>query len=82
MKPLVFYDFEVSKENLNKVVIWRDKLDELLEKVYEAGYNDGLKDKENPVIVTRQYIQQVISNSLASSSTKIGVYGNARTEFE
>lgn len=47
MKPLVFYDFEVSKENLNKVVIWRDKLDELLEKVYEAGYNDGLKDKKN-----------------------------------
>lgn len=87
MKPLVFYDFEVSKENLNKVVIWKDKLDEFLEKVYKAGYNDGLKDKEKPVTVNRGYAPMDIPSKLTSDnymfdSTRTSLYGSTGTEFK
>lgn len=45
MKPIVFYDFKPDKDDPNnKIVIKKSDLEELLDKTYEAGYQDGLKE--------------------------------------
>ena len=46
MKPLVFYDFEpaVNDPN-NSVTIKKHRLEEILQEVYNAGVEDGKKDK-------------------------------------
>ena len=46
MKPLIYYDFEpaVNDPN-NSVTIKKHKLEEILQEVYEAGVEDGKKDK-------------------------------------
>lgn len=45
MKPIVFYDFKPDKDDPNnKIVIKKSDLDELLNKTYEAGYQDGQKE--------------------------------------
>ena len=46
MKPLVFDDFEpaVNDPN-NSVTIKKHRLEEILQEVYEAGVEDGKKDK-------------------------------------
>ena len=45
MKPIVFYDFKPDKDDPNnKIVIKKSDLEELLDKTYEAGYQDGQKE--------------------------------------
>lgn len=46
MKPLVFYDFEpaVNDPN-NSITIKKHRLEEILQEVYNAGFEDGKKDK-------------------------------------
>ena len=46
MKPLVYYDFEpaVNDQN-NSVTIKKHRLEEILQEVYNAGVEDGKKDK-------------------------------------
>ena len=46
MKPLVFYDFTpaINDQN-NSVTIKKHRLEEILQEVYEAGVEDGKKDK-------------------------------------
>ena len=39
MKPLVYFDF-VEVEN-NKVMVDKDRLREILDEIYRAGYTDG-----------------------------------------
>lgn len=39
MKPLVYFDFKEA--NGDNVVIQKDRLKEILNEVYLAGYNDG-----------------------------------------
>lgn len=39
MKPIVFYDFYLMDNN--KITIEKEKLDKLLEDVYNAGLEDG-----------------------------------------
>ena len=46
MKPLVFYDFTpaINDQN-NSVTIKKHRLEEILQEVYEAGVEDGKKDR-------------------------------------
>lgn len=43
MKPLIYFDFETAGSDKNCLIIKKDRLTEILEEVYQAGYNDGLK---------------------------------------
>lgn len=54
MKPIVFYDFKPDKDDPNnKIVIKKTDLEELLNKTYEAGYQDGQKElRQNPTWIT------------------------------
>lgn len=54
MKPIVFYDFKPDKDDPNnKIVVKKSDLEELLNKTYEAGYQDGQKElKQIPVWTT------------------------------
>ena len=46
MKPLIYYDFEpaVNDPN-NSVTIKKHRLEEILQEVYNAGVEDGKKDR-------------------------------------
>lgn len=46
MKPIVFYDFYLMDNN--KVTIEKEKLDKLLEDVYNAGFKDGKRGYSYP----------------------------------
>lgn len=48
MKPLVYFDFKESNDE-NYVIVRKDKLQNILEEVYQAGYNDGIKIVKTPV---------------------------------
>ena len=53
MKPIVFYDFKPDKDDPNnKIVIKKTDLEELLNKTYEAGYQDGQKELRQPSWIT------------------------------
>lgn len=39
MKPLIYFDFKEA--NGDNVVIQKDRLKEILDEVYQRGYNDG-----------------------------------------
>ncbi len=47
MKPLIFYDFEpaVNDPN-NSVTIKKHRLEEIFQEIYNAGVEDGKKDKQ------------------------------------
>lgn len=54
MKPIVFYDFKPDKDDPNnKIVIKKSDLEELLDKTYEAGYQDGQKEPKMQFYATR-----------------------------
>lgn len=40
MKPLIYFDFEECS-NKDSVIIRKDRLNEILNEVYQAGYEDG-----------------------------------------
>jgi hypothetical protein len=41
MKPVVYFDFKECENDNNSVVITKDRLKEILDEVYQAGYSDG-----------------------------------------
>jgi len=43
MKPLVYFDFEEFDVDPNLVLIDKKRLQEILEEVYNAGFDDGKK---------------------------------------
>lgn len=54
MKPIVFYDFKPDKDDPNnEIVIKKSDLEELLDKTYEAGYQDGQKEPRMQLYTTR-----------------------------
>ena len=54
MKPIVFYDFKPDKDDPNnKIVIKKTDLEELLDKTYEAGFQDGQKEPRMQLYTTR-----------------------------
>ena len=52
MKPLVYFDFESFSDK--DVIIGKERLQEILEEVYQAGYEDGKNSKS--YIITTPYI--------------------------
>ena len=42
MKPLVYYDFR--KDDDRNIIISENKLNKIINDIYNAGYNDGKKD--------------------------------------
>lgn len=53
MKPIVFYDFKPDKDDPNnKIVIKKSDLEELLDKTYEAGFQDGHKEPKMQLYAT------------------------------
>lgn len=46
MKPLIFLDFKQSQDGLS-VIIRKDKLGQMFDEIYQAGYNDGLERGKN-----------------------------------
>ena len=53
MKPIVFYDFKPDKDDPNnKIVIKKSDLEELWNKTYEAGYQDGKKEPKMQLYAT------------------------------
>ena len=54
MKPIVFFDFIPDKDDPNnKIVIKKADLEELLDKTYEAGYQDGHKEPKMQFYTTQ-----------------------------
>ena len=45
MKPVVYFDFKECEDDNNSVVITKDRLKEILDEVYQAGYSDGNSNK-------------------------------------
>lgn len=45
MKPVVYFDFKECENDNNSVVITKDRLKEILDEVYQAGYSDGNSNK-------------------------------------
>ena len=52
MKPLIYFDFE--SVNDKDIIISKERLQEILEEVYQAGYEDGKNSKS--YITTMPYI--------------------------
>ena len=47
MKPMVYFDFKECNDDKNSVVITKERLKEILNEVYQAGYADGGKKQDN-----------------------------------
>lgn len=45
MKPVVYFDFKECENDNNSIVIAKDRLKEILDEVYQAGYSDGNSSK-------------------------------------
>ena len=45
MKPVVYFDFKECENDSNSVLIIKDRLKEILDEVYQAGYLDGNSNK-------------------------------------
>lgn len=51
MKPLIYFDFkETDDENYVIVSVRKDRLQNILEEAYQAGYNDGFKTVKTPTL--------------------------------
>lgn len=48
MKPLVYFDFKECNDD-DSVIITKIRLKEILNEIYEAGYNDGVLSKTNTI---------------------------------
>lgn len=49
MKPLVYFDFKECNNDDSSVIITKTRLKEILNEIYEAGYNDGKFNKTNAI---------------------------------
>ena len=45
MKPIVFYDFEKDEKFPGSVIINQETFEKLLDQVYQAGVEDGKREK-------------------------------------
>ena len=50
MKPLIYFDFKEA--NADNVVIRKDRLKEILDEVYQTGYNDGYQKATTSPVLT------------------------------
>lgn len=49
MKPLIYFDFKETDDE-NYVIVRKDRLQNILEEAYQAGYNDGFKTVKTPTL--------------------------------
>lgn len=47
MKPLIYFDFEECSDK-DSVIIRKCRLEEILDEVYQAGYEDGMRKHPIP----------------------------------
>lgn len=73
MKPLIYFDFKECNDDKYSVVIRKDRLQEILDEVYQAGYEDRMR--EHP-ISTYPYI--TTNNKFKISSDDIKCNENSR----
>ena len=69
MKPLVYFDF-VEVEN-NKVMVDKDRLREILDEIYRAGYTDGQNAPKITTWNSREFEPNKLSNNPTYSSGRI-----------
>lgn len=43
MRPLVYYDITIPKDDANSVILSKDRFEDILQEVYQAGYNDAVR---------------------------------------
>ena len=53
MKPIIYFDFKET-EDKTAVVIDKTRLKEILNEVYHAGIEDGIKEANNGLIYSRK----------------------------
>ena len=63
MKPLIYFNFKEIDDN--KVAIYKDDMKEILDEVYQAGYNDGYQK------ATTSYALPVDTNKIWQQTGKI-----------
>lgn len=73
MKPLIYFDFEECRDK-DSVIIRKCRLEEVLNEVYQAGYEDGSRRYPIP---TYPYIS-TINNKLKSNSDDLGKRSNIK----
>lgn len=66
MKPLIYFDFKECNDD-DSVIITKTRLKEILNEIYEAGYNDGMLNKTNTINyresdLTPRYINKATIN--------------------
>lgn len=69
MKPLVYFDF-VEVEN-NKVMVDKDRLREILDEIYRAGYTDGQNAPKITTWNSREFEPNKLSNIPTCSNGRI-----------
>lgn len=62
MKPVVYFDFKECENDNNSVMITKDRLKEILNEVYQAGYSDG--NSNNTTITTTPLIPREITTGI------------------
>lgn len=76
MKPLVYFDFKEATSS-NSVIINKDKLKQIIDEVYSAGYEDGFKASKprltgsslNDNAIPKGYVYKNGSNSIEAVQT-------------
>lgn len=68
MKPIVHFDLKECDDK-KCVIVEKDRLKEILNEVYQAGYEDGIKNKEYgyPITTTPWYSTTKVDNAKSSS---------------
>ena len=66
MKPLIYFDFEECSDKYS-VIIRKDRLEEILDEVYQAGYEDGNRQYPIPT-----YTYTTTNNKLKINSDDLG----------
>lgn len=57
MKPLVYFDFKEYEHDINSVVISKARLEEIIEQVYQNGYEDGSLNKKVSAVNYRDTLE-------------------------
>lgn len=62
MKPIIFYDFEKDEKFPGSVIINQETFEKLLDQVYQAGVEDGKRDKVcNSFYATRDAVDPAMT---------------------
>ena len=77
MKPLVYFDF-VETEN-NKVMVDKDRLREILDEIYRAGYTDGQNAPKITTWNSREFLPSNISGTIMRGNEAVRTTADSAT---